>query len=221
MTIDTTQKDGTFSGYASLFGKVDLGKDRVEAGAFAASLRTKGASDIRMLFQHDPSDPIGVWQEIREDERGLYVKGKIADSSARGAEVLALMRSGAIDGLSIGFRTVRSRLDRKTGIRSILQADLWEVSIVTFPMLPQARVMQLKNNSQSTSRLPSLREFERWLTQDAGLSRGQARTVIRKGFAQLEGTQDAAANSSVSAEAERKLRARLRLAAKHFQQESQ
>ena len=125
--------DGVFSGYATLFGKVDLGHDRVERGAFRRSLRVRSIKSIRMLFQHDPCAPIGTWLEIREDANGLFVKGRIVRDTAKGAEVLSLMRAGAIDGLSIGFRTRKSRTDRKSGVRSIVEADLWEISIVTFP----------------------------------------------------------------------------------------
>ncbi len=194
MPLQNVSEDGTFSGYASLFGKVDLGKDKIEKGAFRRSLLSRKTSGIRMLFQHDPSEPIGTWDEIREDAKGLFVKGRIIQNSAKGAEILSLLRAGAIDGLSIGFRTEKSRTNRNNGIRSILQADLWEISVVTFPMLPQARVAQVKNQQQfrSDSRLPSVREFEQWLTQDAGLTRSEARTVIGKGFAKLVGKRDAA-----------------------------
>lgn len=136
--------DGTFDGYASLFGKVDLGRDVVEAGAFAASLARRGAAGVRMLYQHDPAVPIGTWAEIREDARGLYVRGRLALDSPRAREVHALMREGALDGLSIGFRAVRARTDAKTGIRRILEVDLWEISVVTFPMLPEARIGAVK-----------------------------------------------------------------------------
>jgi len=191
--LTVTLEDGSFSGYASLFDKVDLGKDKIAEGAFKKSLANRGRKGVRMLFQHDPSEPIGVWEVLREDAQGLFVKGRIVEASARGKEVLSLMRAGAIDGLSIGFRTIKSRTDRKTGIRTIISADLWEISIVTFPMLPQARVEQVKNTPLSSIRpVPSIREFERWLTQDAGLTRSQARTVIGKGFAQLASKQDAA-----------------------------
>jgi len=184
--------DGTFSGYATLFGKVDLGRDRVERGAFLRSLLTRGKGSIRMLFQHDPAEPIGVWEEIREDEKGLYVRGRIVSQTARGQEVLNLMRAGAIDGLSIGFRTEKSRTESTSGIRSILQADLWEISIVTFPMLPQARVSQVKRlTPPPPSRLPTIRKFEHWLTQDAGLSRSEARVVINQGFKSLIAMRDA------------------------------
>lgn len=141
-------RDGTFSGYASLFGQVDLGRDVVERGAFAQSLRLRGAAGIRMLYQHDPNQPIGVWLDIREDGRGLLVRGRLSERVARSRDVLELMRSGALDGLSIGFRTVRARKDARSGLRHILEADLWEISIVTFPMLPAARVTTVKGRDR-------------------------------------------------------------------------
>ena len=130
------EADGSFCGYATLFGRIDLARDAVEAGAFSNSLKRRGPESVRMLFQHDPNQPIGRWTEIREDARGLFVRGRLTPGVAKSSEVLALMRSGALDGLSIGFRTVRARKDAATGVRRILEADLWEISIVTFPMLP-------------------------------------------------------------------------------------
>ena len=140
-------EDGTFAGYASLFGKADLGRDMVMPGAFAASLSARGAAGVKMLYQHDPNQPIGVWEEIREDGRGLWVKGRLTSGVARAREVLSLMRAGALDGLSIGYRTVRGRTDKKTGIRQLIEVDLWEISVVTFPMLPEARVEAVKGTT--------------------------------------------------------------------------
>ncbi|TNM65646.1 HK97 family phage prohead protease [Aliirhizobium smilacinae] len=137
--------DGTFAGYASVFGEVDLGKDRIERGAFMNSLVARGAPGVRMLYQHDPNEPIGAWKTIREDARGLYVEGVLSPGVGRSHEVFSLMKSGALDGLSIGFRTVKARTDAKTGVRRILEADLWEISVVTFPMLPSARVSDVKH----------------------------------------------------------------------------
>ena len=137
--------DGSVEGYASLFGEVDLGKDALAPGAFARSLAKRGAAGGRMLYQHDPAEPLGRWRTIREDERGLYVEGVLSQGVARAREVHQLMKSGALDGLSIVFQTVRSKTDRQTGVRRILEADLWEISIVTFPMLPSARVSNVKN----------------------------------------------------------------------------
>lgn len=145
LTLQGVSGDGVFSGYASLFGEVDLSKDAIAPGAFARSLEKRGPSGVRMLFQHDPAEPLGRWRTIREDGRGLYVEGVLSPGVARAREVLNLMKSGALDGLSIGFQTVRSRTDRTSGVRRILEADLWEISIVTFPMLPSARVSNVKN----------------------------------------------------------------------------
>ena len=186
---------GAFSGYASLFGRVDLGRDIVERGAFAKSLRTRGVGGIRMLFQHDPNEPIGVWTEIREDDRGLFVRGRLTADVARARDVLNLMRGGALDGLSIGFRAVKARNDSASGVRRILEADLWEISVVTFPMLPGARIETVKSMARHRS-LPTTREFERWLVRDAGLARREARTVIVKGFASLLRERDAARDTT-------------------------
>ncbi len=180
-------EDGSFEGYASLFGKKDMGGDIVARGAFASSLKKRGPSGIRMLFQHDPGEPIGVWREIIEDARGLFVRGQLLPQVAKSREILALMREGALDGLSIGFRTVRGKSDRKSGTRRLLEVDLWEISIVTFPMLPQARITNVKAGN-----LPTMREFERWLVRDAGFTRSNARAVIRSGFKNLASKQDAA-----------------------------
>ena len=145
LELDTVAGDGRFSGYASIFGAVDLGRDVIEPGAFAESLSQRRPGEIRMLFQHDPDQPIGRWTNIREDRRGLFVEGKLALATARGREVHELMKSGAVDGLSIGFRTVRASRKGGDGIRRILSADLWEISVVTFPMQPGARVTSVKH----------------------------------------------------------------------------
>jgi HK97 family phage prohead protease len=142
--LATVGADGVFTGHASLFDRVDLGRDRVRPGAFAASLARRGAAGLRMLWQHDAAEPIGVWLSVEEDATGLLVRGQLALDVARAREAMALMRQGALDGLSIGFRTARSRTDAKTGIRDLIEIDLWEISLVTFPMLPEARVTRPK-----------------------------------------------------------------------------
>ncbi len=135
---DVTVTDGTIiSGYASLFGKSDQGGDIVEPGAYEASLAN--GRQVKMLWQHDPAQPIGVWDEVREDAKGLWVKGRLLTDVAKGREAASLIGAGAIDGLSIGYRTVKARKDDKGG-RLLSELELWEVSLVTFPMLPDARV---------------------------------------------------------------------------------
>lgn len=151
--IKSAAGDGTFEGYASLFNREDAGRDVILPGAFRDSLAARGAAGIRMLFQHDPSEPVGVWETIREDARGLFVRGRLLPGIARAREILALMRAGALDGLSIGFRPVRARRDARTGIRRLEKIDLWEVSIVTFPMLAGARVAQVKARADAARHL--------------------------------------------------------------------
>lgn len=137
---DLALKDCTIEGYASLFGAEDQGGDVVERGAYVASLKRKIAGGgVKMLWQHDPATPIGVWDEIKEDKKGLYVRGRLLSEVQAGREALALLEAGAIDGLSIGYRTIRAEKTASGG-RKLLEVELWEVSVVTFPMLPEARV---------------------------------------------------------------------------------
>jgi HK97 family phage prohead protease len=129
--------DGAIEGYASLFDVADDSLDEVARGAFAASLARPDRS-VKLLWQHDPAQPIGVWDSVRETERGLYASGRLLTELRAGAEAAALLRAGAIDGLSIGYRAVKSsRLP--SGGRRLVEVDLWEISLVTFPMLPAAR----------------------------------------------------------------------------------
>ena len=124
-------------GYASLWGVADLNRDVVAKGAFADSLAKSGVAGVRMLHQHEGRAVVGIWDQIVEDERGLFVSGRILDWSADARFAGALAKAGAMDGLSIGFRAVRARRDG--ALRVLTAVDLWEVSLVTFPMLPGAR----------------------------------------------------------------------------------
>jgi len=142
------EADGTVEGYASLFGEIDAARDMVLRGAFAETLRLRGVQRVPMLFQHDPSEPVGIWLELREDHRGLYARGRLIPEVARARELLSLLRAGAVDGLSIGFRTVKGNIDPRTRVRRLVAVDLWEISIVTFPLLAGARVRAVK---QATS----------------------------------------------------------------------
>ncbi len=139
--VSTVGETGIIRGYASLFGVPDQGGDVVARGAFTASLERLRAErrEVKFLWQHDPARPIGVWDSVREDARGLFVEGRILADVTLGADAIALMKAGAIDGLSIGYRTVRAEANRQTGGRTLTEVELWEVSLVTFPMLPSAR----------------------------------------------------------------------------------
>ncbi len=128
-----------FRGHAAFFNHPDLVRDVILPGAFAKSLARRGVRGVRMLYQHDAAEPIGFWRSLFEDRRGLAVEGELVLETKRGRETLALLEAGALDGLSIGFRAVRARTDRRSGTRLLHEIDLIEISIVTFPMHPQAR----------------------------------------------------------------------------------
>ena len=205
LDLKSVEGDGTFEGYASLFNREDLSRDVVLPGAFADSLQQRGAGGVKMLFQHDANQPIGVWTSLKEDARGLHAQGRLMPEVSKAREVHALMRAGALDGLSIGFRTVKGRRDRVSGVRRLAKIDLWEISVVTFPLLPEARVAVMKGRlgTQATER-----DFERWLTRDAGLTRREARALMSAGFSGLKALRDAG-----QATPEAQLSARMREAA--------
>jgi len=143
MTLTLT-RSGDFAGYASLFNVRDQGGDIILPGAFRETLARRGPRGVRMLWQHDAARPLGVWLSLREDARGLFAKGRLAMTTSAGREAAALLRAGALDGLSIGFRTLRARRDSARKARLVYKLDLWEISLVTFPMLPGARVGNVK-----------------------------------------------------------------------------
>ncbi|WAJ26702.1 HK97 family phage prohead protease [Antarcticirhabdus aurantiaca] len=154
------EADGRVAGHASLFGVPDTAGDVVERGAFAASLRQRGADGVRMLWQHDPAEPIGAWSTVREDATGLFVEGRLALETRRGREALALIRAGAIDGLSIGFRARAARRSAGAKGRRLLAIDLWEVSIVTFPCQERARLRALPVSADAADDAALARRIE-------------------------------------------------------------
>ena len=143
--------EGRFCGYASLFGRIDLSGDVVMEGAFATSLQHR-AEPVRMLFEHEPNAVIGVWDAVEEDHRGLWVEGHLTQSGNAG-RIADAMRRGVLDGLSIGFRTVAADEDRAARVRRLIEIDLWEVSVVASPMLPEARVRAAEPRTASKARV--------------------------------------------------------------------
>lgn len=155
MTVAVPDDAGLrIDGYASLWGVADLNGDVVAKGAFAASLAKTGARGVRMLHQHEGRAVVGVWDEMIEDERGLFVRGRLMDWSADSRFAGALSKAGALDGLSIGFRSSRAR--REGRLRVLVEVDLWEVSLVTFPMLPGARFNVTAQSSAGVLRRPGV-----------------------------------------------------------------
>ena len=170
---DEDEMKGVFSGYGSIFGNKDLGNDIVVEGAFAKSLARRGAKGVKLLYQHRADEPIGVFDEILEDRKGLKVKGRLAMGTQRGREVYELMKMGALDGLSIGFRVDSKGYDYdERGKRRLLkEVDLMEISAVTFPMNPRARVAQVKGADRT------VREWEELLREAGNLSRSEAKVA--------------------------------------------
>lgn len=147
--IKTVAEDGTFSGYASLFGVTDLGGDVVQAGAFTKSLKSKPAGKVKMLRGHDTSEPIGVWTSLVEDSRGLKATGQLILTTVKGRETYELLKAGALDGLSIGYRTKKESYDRTKKVRLLNELELHEVSVVTFPMNTSATISRVKSSDFS------------------------------------------------------------------------
>jgi HK97 family phage prohead protease len=172
-------EDGLFEGYASVFGVVDQGMDTVERGAFRKSLAVRKP---KLLWQHSMDQIIGVWDEVVEDERGLYVKGRLLKEVEKGREAMALLRAGAIDSMSIGYRTIEAVSEGNGHVRKLMEVDLFEVSLVTFPMLPDAKVTAVKS-------IKTKREFEKAL-RDAGFSQKEAKAVAAEGFKGLADHRD-------------------------------
>lgn len=171
--IKAVSDDGLFSGYGSVFGVIDSYKEVVAPGAFAESLSQRTPA---LLWQHRSGEPIGVYSALREDQTGLYVEGKLALKTARGAEAYELLKMGAISGLSIGFVTRDDSYDRVTGIRTLKKVDLWEVSLVTFPANDAARVSGVK----SIDTIASLSDAESYLRDAGGLSRREATALVSR-----------------------------------------
>lgn len=157
LEIKQLDEDGTFSGYASTFGNVDQHRDVCVRGCFKNTIngRTK---KIRMLWQHDMDNPIGVYTSMVEDENGLYVEGKLNMEVQRAREAYALLKQGAIDSMSIGYITLQDDVDQTTGIRYLKEVKLIEISLVTYPANEQAVVDAVKaaiNNMQNTEQKAS------------------------------------------------------------------
>ncbi|MEZ5691495.1 MAG: HK97 family phage prohead protease [Rickettsiales bacterium] len=145
LQIKSLDNDGRFAGYASVFDVVDNQRDIILRGAFVNSLKGR-VGEIKMLWQHRQDDPVGVFEKIFEDSRGLYVEGRLLLNLEKAIEAYSLMKEGVISGLSIGYTPITYRVNEKTGVRTISVAELWEISLVTFPANDAARITVLKQD---------------------------------------------------------------------------
>jgi HK97 family phage prohead protease len=169
---------GVFSGYGSVYGVVDDGEDVVSPGCFTESLSdwAKKGRMPALLWQHSAREPIGAYTKIAEDATGLFVEGKLALKTQRGAEAYELLQMKALSGLSIGFITREDSYDQKTGVRTIKKADLWECSVVTFPMNDQARIGAVKTIEE----IGDLNGAELYLREVGGVSRSEAKALVSR-----------------------------------------
>lgn len=202
---------GEFVGYASVFGNEDLGGDVVKSGAFKASLGERPAQKVKMLYEHDPLQPIGRWLDLYEDDRGLRATGQLmVHELAKAKEVHALMKAGQIEGLSIGYRVRKASHDRTKQVRYLEDIELREISAVMFPMNELCDIEVVKSSTDGS--LLDIREFERWLQRDAGLTRSKSLLVVSRLKSLLPCTRDAAgevASTATDAEAAALLREKL------------
>ena len=172
--------DGSFEGYASVFNNKDLGNDVIKQGSFSNTIKSKKPKQIKLLYQHKTDEPIGVIDSLAEDTRGLKIKGRLAMGTQKGREVFELMKMGALDSMSIGYRLSQDdyKYSDKLKKRTISNLDLMEVSMVTFPMNPKAKVTKVKLASMD------VRELEKYLC-DIGMTNSvaeQSAGVLFKSF---------------------------------------
>lgn len=185
LEIKAVEKTGEFSGYLSVFDVVDSYRDVVMPGAFAETLaewHTKGRYPP-LLWQHNSREPIGPFLVMREDQKGLYVEGKLLLDLQRAREAHVLMEHKVVSGMSIGFETIGEEVDKQNRLRKLTKIKLWEGSIVTFPANEAAQIDAVKS-ALDQGVLPDLPTFERFL-REAGFSKSQATAIAGRGLAHL------------------------------------
>ncbi|MDE9535670.1 HK97 family phage prohead protease [Xenorhabdus bovienii] len=199
LNMKSVSDSGEFEGYGSVFGLKDSTDDIVLPGAFANTLKQWGekGSLPALLWQHRMDEPIGIYTEMKEDETGLYLKGRLLiedDPLARRAH--AHMKAGSLSGLSIGYVLKDGEYDRTKAAFLLKDLDLWEVSLVTFPANDDARVSNVKS-ALARGDIPTSDCIERVL-RDIGLSRTQAKSFMSAGYSALS-LQDAEAANALTA----------------------
>lgn len=201
LDVKAVGDDGVIEGYASAWGVVDSYDEMTVQGAFKGSLARakKEKRTVKMLYQHDTHQPIGVWDELAEDDKGLRVRGRLLkDVSPKAAEVFGLIREGALDELSIGYRELSVKKDPAfPGVLILKELELREVSIVTFGALGRAAHIDNVKSILAAGRLPTVREFEEHL-RDAGFSKSLAAAIAAKATPHLRGEPEAEADDALN-----------------------
>lgn len=188
LEIKSVSDTGEFEGYGSVFGIEDSYSDVVMPGAFKNSLTqwNKKGRLPAMLWQHQMDQPIGIYTEMKEDEHGLYVKGRLLiDDDPLAKRAYAHLKAKSLGGLSIGFILNDYEYDNQLGVFKLIEIDLWEVSLVTFPANDEARVSDVKNQFKSGD-IPSPKALEKSLSEALGFSQEQAQAFMAKGYSAID-----------------------------------
>lgn len=181
--LKSVEASGAFAGYVSVFGEVDTYRERVAPGAFVETLAARKAKGRKfpILFQHDHAAPIGTWNKLEEDDRGLYGEGVLWLEDAPTARIVHRgMKDTAIDGLSIGYYEVEWAFDEEERIRTLVKVDLVEASVVISPANDAARIDTVKAKLARGEEI-TIREFEQSL-RERGFSRAEAAAIAAGGF---------------------------------------
>ncbi len=176
---ETLTEEGTFTGYASIFGNKDSYNDIVQKGAFTNSLRDR---KVKLLWQHCPNKPIGKFTKIYEDDKGLFVEGQLFLDIQLAQEAYSLLKNDGIDGISIGYRNIKTEYDEENDIRYLKEVELYEASIVTFPANETATVMDVKKEEKpqiNIDNVKTLKEITDFL-KIKGLTKSERNAIIVK-----------------------------------------
>lgn len=192
---------GTFEGYGSIFGNEDSYGDIVKKGAFVDSLKKRKP---KLLWQHRMSEPIGIYEEIREDEKGLFVKGKLEMESDFGKRIHSLLKMGALEGLSIGYRTVKCEFEDKERIRILTKLDLFEISIVTMPANEDALIDYVKSDEKEIEQFDCMKDFENFLKEPYGLKTREERATFISKLKEFSNKRDVEEQTAKKRDAEAK-----------------
>lgn len=185
LAVKHLEESGGFSGYASIFNVIDGQYDVMVKGAFERTLLDSDhGRKIKLLWQHKTDEPIGIIEHVHEDEKGLYIEAKLLLDVARAREAYQLLKSGAVDSMSIGYTVNEHEIENERGVRLLKSVNLLEISLVTFPANEFAKVVAVKSVPSTT------REFEKFL-RDAGYSRKQAKAISASGFSHDDFMRDA------------------------------
>ncbi|WP_250528835.1 HK97 family phage prohead protease [Caballeronia sp. ATUFL_F1_KS4A] len=199
LDVKSVDESGYFSGYGSVFGNVDSYGEIVAPGSFKKSLAEIKSSGraLPILWQHNTNTPIGSWSGLKEDDHGLFGEGELWLSDSPSAKIAYRgMKAKAITGLSIGYYVNNSSFNEKTGERTLIELDLVEISIVTNPANPEARVEAVKSVIAHGG-IPSLSEFERFL-REAGFSKSQSAVIANRGLKHLLQSESGSEANDVS-----------------------